>query len=154
MSNKSKQKKKSCETCSICLVDIRNLNSKNIVKQSCCNKPFHKKCINKWYKIKKECPLCRKKHGIFSDDEINFLSDTLINIAPIIRPLYQTYNVDSTMQNVTDVISLFSNNISNMRNFQRENNNTSHDQELDDLDEVFNSTRSMIDSIRNMMNDN
>jgi hypothetical protein len=56
------------------------------------------------------------------------------------------------MQNMTDVISLFSNNITNMRNFQRENNN-SHDQELDDLDEVFNSTRSMIESIRNMMND-
>ena len=39
-----------------------------------------------------------------------------------------------------------------MRDFQHENNNTS--QELDDLDEIFNSTRSMIDSIRNTMNDN
>jgi hypothetical protein len=152
MSNKNKNKKKICETCPICLIDIRNLNSKNIVKQSCCNKPFHKKCINKWYKIKKECPLCRKKQGIFSDNEINFLSDTLTNIAPIIRPLYESYNLDSSLQNMTDVISLFSNNISNMRDFQHENNNTS--QELDDLDEIFNSTRSMIDSIRNTMNDN
>jgi hypothetical protein len=154
MSHKTKKKEKNCETCSICLVDIRNLKSKNIIKQSCCNKPFHKKCINKWYKIKKECPLCREKQGVFTDDEINFLSNTLTNIAPIIRPLYQTYNVDSTMQNVTDVISVFSNNISNMRDFQRENNSNTHDQDLADLDEVFNSTRSMIDSIRNMMNDN
>jgi len=146
MSHRTK-KEKNCETCSICLVDIRNLNSKNIIKQSCCNKPFHKKCINKWYKIKKECPLCRKKHGIFSDDEINFLSDTLTNIAPMIRPLYQTYNIDSTMQNVTDVISIFENNINNMRDFQQENNH------LDELDEIFNSTRTMINSIRNMMND-
>lgn len=146
MSQRTK-KEKNCETCSICLVDIRNLNSKNIIKQSCCNKPFHKKCINKWYKIKKECPLCRKKHGIFSDDEINFLSDTLTNIAPMIRPLYQTYNIDSTMQNVTDVISIFENNINNMRDFQQENNH------LDELDEIFNSTRTMINSIRNMMND-
>lgn len=146
MSHKTK-KEKNCETCSICLVDIRNLNSKNIIKQSCCNKPFHKKCINKWYKIKKECPLCRKKQGIFSDDEINFLSDTLTNIAPMIRPLYQTYNIDSTMQNVTNVISIFENNINNMRDFQQENNH------LDELDEIFNSTRTMINSIRNMMND-
>ncbi len=56
--------KNKCETCPICLDTIRNINSKRVIIQECCNKPFHKKCINKWYKVKKICPLCRTKKKI------------------------------------------------------------------------------------------
>ena len=147
MSDNSKINNESC-TCAICLSDIRNINAKNIIKQSCCNKPFHKKCINQWYKIKKECPLCRKKHGLFNDDEISFLSNTLTDIAPLLRPLYRTYNLDTTMRNATNVLSLFSNSINNLRDIQPGSNN-----EFENLDEIFNSTRGMIEIFRNMMND-
>jgi len=146
MSNNSKTNNE-IYTCAICLTNIRNINTNNIIKQSCCNKPFHKKCINKWYKIKKECPLCRKKHSLFNDDELNFLSNTLTNIAPLLRPLYRTYNIDSTMQNATNVLSLFENNINNLRDIEPELNN-----EFESLDEVFNSTRNIIETFRNIMN--
>ena len=47
--------------CSICLDNIILSNiSDNIILD--CQHIFHKKCVNKWLKISKTCPLCRKTH--------------------------------------------------------------------------------------------
>jgi len=143
----NKGNQNNCKTCVICLVNIRNINNKNIIIQNCCNQPFHKKCINKWYKIKKECPLCRKKPELFSDEEKQFLSSTLLNLVPLVRPIYRTYELDSTMEDLTTIISLCQNNIDNYRNLYNEN------EELNDTLNGLNGARSFINTLRNIMND-
>ena len=44
------------ESCSICFEDI-NENDK---KKTKCNHVYHEKCIDKWFSINHQCPLCRK----------------------------------------------------------------------------------------------
>ena len=64
-------------TCVICLSNITN--SIYITE---CNHKFHTKCLNQWYKYKKNCPICRcfKKQTqfeIFKDDIKIFISDIM-----------------------------------------------------------------------------
>ena len=42
--------------CSICFDDI-NENDKKILN---CNHVYHEECIEKWFSINHQCPLCRK----------------------------------------------------------------------------------------------
>mgnify|MGYP001305804877 FL=1 len=142
----NKGNQNNCKTCAICLINIRNINNKNIIIQNCCKQQFHKKCINKWYKIKKECPLCRKKPELFSDEEKEFLSSTLLNLVPFVRPIYRTYELDSTMEDLTTIISLCQNNIDDYRNLYNEN------EELNDTLNGLNGVRNFINTIRNVMN--
>ena len=100
-----------------------------------------------WYKIKKECPLCRKKPELFSDEEKQFLSSTLLNLVPLVRPIYRTYELDSTMEDLTTIISLCQNNIDNYRNLYNEN------EELNDTLNGLNGARSFSNTLRNIMND-
>ena len=44
------------EPCSICFEDI-NENDKKTIN---CNHVYHEKCIEKWFSINHQCPLCRK----------------------------------------------------------------------------------------------
>tara|TARA_B110000858_G_scaffold185970_1_gene228650 strand:- start:4 stop:564 length:561 start_codon:yes stop_codon:yes gene_type:complete len=46
------------EECSICLEKLEKNNSVVILE---CSHKFHDKCIKNWMKIKKTCPICRKK---------------------------------------------------------------------------------------------
>ena len=46
------------EECSICLEKLEKNNSVVILE---CGHKFHDKCIKNWMKIKKTCPICRKK---------------------------------------------------------------------------------------------
>ena len=51
--------------CPICLKEIRTNKSKTILKSeyitTCqCNYYYHLKCISKWLKIKKICPICKR----------------------------------------------------------------------------------------------
>lgn len=46
---------KPSHTCAICLEDICD----NFFWCSRCTNPIHKKCIEKWKKFGKTCPLCR-----------------------------------------------------------------------------------------------
>ena len=41
--------------CSICLNVLEN----DIISKWKCNHKFHSKCIKKWMKTKKTCPICR-----------------------------------------------------------------------------------------------
>ena len=148
----NKGNQNNCKTCAICLINIRNINNKNIIIQKCCKQLFHKKCINKWYKIKKECPLCRKKPELFSNEEKQFLSSTLLNLVPLIRPIYRTYELDSTMEDLTTIISLCQNNIDNYRNLYNELNFDNENEELNDTLNGLNGARNFINTIRNVMN--
>ena len=40
--------------CSICMEE-----DSECFEQLCCNHEFHLRCINKWFKTKNTCPLCR-----------------------------------------------------------------------------------------------
>jgi|TARA_B110000495_G_C22975990_1_gene573254 hypothetical protein len=42
--------------CSICFDGIKEEDRKNLN----CVHVFHEECINKWFKISHQCPLCRK----------------------------------------------------------------------------------------------
>lgn len=48
------------EDCSICFNEI-DINEKKTILS--CNHIFHTKCIDTWFGIKKNCPLCRKEQG-------------------------------------------------------------------------------------------
>ena len=55
---KLEEKNDSIDECTICLED---LDKNNLVKILKCGHEFHTKCIHDWMKIKKTCPICRKK---------------------------------------------------------------------------------------------
>ena len=42
-----------------CCICGDNIGTNEIAKTLVCNHTFHKKCINKWFKIKFTCPLCK-----------------------------------------------------------------------------------------------
>ena len=52
--------------CSVC-IDNFDTTEKDVVKLKNCNHIFHKECIDKWIKINRTCPICRK--GVVNDDE-------------------------------------------------------------------------------------
>ena len=45
--------------CSVC-IDNFDTTEKDVVKLKNCNHIFHKECIDKWIKINRTCPVCRK----------------------------------------------------------------------------------------------
>ena len=45
--------------CSVC-IDNFDTTEKDVVKLKNCNHIFHKECIDKWIKINRTCPICRK----------------------------------------------------------------------------------------------
>jgi hypothetical protein len=151
MQNNNKNK---CETCPICLDTIRNINSKRVIKQECCNKPFHKKCINKWYKVKKICPLCRtekKQSPLFNTEEIQFLSNSFLSIAPALRPLYEKYLGDDTMNGITDFIS---NCETTLDTIITDTEINSQDTGLNELSDTLITAKNLVRSIRTIMNNN
>lgn len=69
------------ESCIICLEDIDC--DFYITK---CNHKFHLNCLNKWYKYKNNCPICRSDINIYSkywllqnlkNELLEFASDVL-----------------------------------------------------------------------------
>jgi hypothetical protein len=144
--------KNKCETCPICLDTIRNINSKRVIKQECCNKPFHKKCINKWYKVKKICPLCRTKKKstpLFNTEEREFLTESFLGIAPMFRPLYRSYGGDNTMNEISNFISLFQDSV-NIVNTDEENDE--EENIFNDLTETLVTAKNIVRSFRTIMN--
>lgn len=64
--------------CSICQENLTN----NIVFTNCrCNHSYHEKCINKWLKVSRTCPTCRKHflQNPFEIDkkQLNFIKKAL-----------------------------------------------------------------------------
>ena len=51
------------EICAICLEETDN----SCYNALCCNKPFHFECLDKWFKIKNTCPLCREEYSHMED---------------------------------------------------------------------------------------
>jgi len=45
-----------------CIICFEKINYYDLKVQKCCNKFFHFKCINQWFKTKKTCPLCRREY--------------------------------------------------------------------------------------------
>jgi len=66
--------------CSICLNKI-NKNDE-FINNECCNNTFHNKCLTEWYKIKENCPLCRKNNEIIKKSYTEKL-DNVNNILTI-----------------------------------------------------------------------
>jgi len=142
--------KHKCEICPICLDTIRKVNSKRVIIQECCNKPFHKKCINKWYKIKKICPLCRtekKDVPLFTSAETRFLSDSLVSIVPLLRPLYRSYGGDQTMSQISSFISICEDTVGDIITETVDNST-----EINELTETLETAKNLVTSIRTMMN--
>jgi hypothetical protein len=55
--------------CPICLNEIDLEDTESIVKLKCLH-VFHYKCIDKWFQLKKTCPVCRFLRE--DDDEYTF----------------------------------------------------------------------------------
>lgn len=51
------------ETCAICLENTDNSSYKAL----CCKNKFHFECLDKWFKIKNTCPLCREEYSHMED---------------------------------------------------------------------------------------
>lgn len=51
--------------CSICLTKIEN--NDEYINNECCNNTFHNSCLEEWYKVKENCPLCRKSNEIIQE---------------------------------------------------------------------------------------
>ncbi len=79
------------ENCCICLEQIVK-DQDNITEQSCCNRKFHKDCLETWYNLHPTCPLCRSRRDNWSSEEIN-----LYNILVYIRTKYRDLDLDSTL---------------------------------------------------------
>lgn len=54
------------KNCTICLSSIKDFFKKTY--KTSCNHKFHKKCIRKWLKNKKTCPLCNHKEEWINPD--------------------------------------------------------------------------------------
>ena len=52
------EEKEEINECTICLEDLDKNSSVSVLK---CGHEFHTSCIKDWMKIKKTCPICRKK---------------------------------------------------------------------------------------------
>lgn len=52
--------------CSICLNKIQK--HEDFVNNECCNNTFHTDCLEEWYKVKENCPLCRKNNEIITEN--------------------------------------------------------------------------------------
>lgn len=51
------------DICAICLEHTYNYSYKAI----CCKNKFHFECLDKWFKIKNTCPLCREEYSHMED---------------------------------------------------------------------------------------
>jgi len=53
-----------CTNCTICLEELKEKEYYRELPY--CNHQFHKKCIDKWFKVNKQmtCPICRRSHAI------------------------------------------------------------------------------------------
>lgn len=60
----SSRKKIKLDVCSICLEQLDNSQFKYRLP---CGHTFHRDCIDRWFKIKHNCPYCRKD-AIYDDD--------------------------------------------------------------------------------------
>ena len=58
------RKKAKLDVCSICLGQLENSQFKYKLP---CGHTFHRDCIDRWLKIKPNCPYCRK-YAIYDDD--------------------------------------------------------------------------------------
>ncbi|KAF5751452.1 hypothetical protein HS088_TW02G00466 [Tripterygium wilfordii] len=47
-----------CVACSICMEDYKDGEECGVI--AVCNHKYHKQCIDKWLRRKKECPVCRR----------------------------------------------------------------------------------------------
>ena len=82
------------DICAICLDNTDNSSYKSL----CCKNKFHFECLDKWFKIKNTCPLCRKEYSHMSDyhNHIEEYFDTINNI-----------NVENIIDNVSENVSLY-----------------------------------------------
>ena len=72
--------------CSICLTKI-NKNDEYI-ENECCKNTFHNSCLEEWYKIKENCPLCRRNNEIIQEKTKTKLENvnTFITILKLLIP--------------------------------------------------------------------
>ena len=67
--------------CSICLEKIKK--GDNFINNECCNNTFHTKCLEEWYKVKENCPLCRSSNEIIKEN--NKKIENINNIFQILK---------------------------------------------------------------------
>jgi len=58
---KEKISKEEIEECKICYESLYEKGEIFVKRQTCCGKYVHKLCLERWYKIKENCPFCRAK---------------------------------------------------------------------------------------------
>lgn len=68
--------------CSICLQSIKEKD--DYINNECCNNTFHNKCLEEWYKIKENCPLCRSSNEIIKENTKK-IEGNINNIFDIIK---------------------------------------------------------------------
>ena len=51
-----------------CIICFEKLNNEPCYQCEICNNQFHNECIQKWFKKKKTCPMCRSVIYLSNDD--------------------------------------------------------------------------------------
>lgn len=67
--------------CSICLEKIKKEDE--FINNECCNNTFHTTCLEEWYKVKENCPLCRSSNEIIKENKKKI--ENLNNIFQILK---------------------------------------------------------------------
>lgn len=82
------------DICAICLEKTTN----DSYKSCCCRNKFHFECLDKWFKIKNTCPLCRKEYS-HMEDYNNDLGDHL--------EMINNLDVKNIINNLSENVTLY-----------------------------------------------
>ena len=125
------------ELCSICLEEV-TISKKEYKVSKCdnCNKYFHKKCLEEWFKTKEECPLCRHKYDN-------------IELIPLLKNLYQRYNIGNTINIINNFIINIEDDVQNLTDLSDEIN--SENNVYNNFNRQLLNVKSIINSIKNVM---
>jgi hypothetical protein len=81
----------------ICAICLENTDD-TCYQALCCKKPFHFKCLDKWFNIKNTCPLCRTEYSHMEDYKTD-MEDYLETI--------QNINVKEIIDSCTESVTLY-----------------------------------------------
>ena len=82
-------------TCAICL---ENTDEDCYTVVCCKNNKFHFECLDKWFKIKNTCPLCRSEYSHmehYTDNSLEYLEKI------------QNINMGNVVNNVTNIVTTY-----------------------------------------------
>ena len=100
--------------------------------------------MKKWFKFKEECPLCRYKYN-------NLDEFTTIQLIPLLKNLYQQYNVGSTIDVINNFIINIEDDVQNLTDLSDEINSENNvynnfNRHLLNIKSICNSIKSVMEN--------